>query len=98
MKDYKVSENQSFLDIAIQTSGGIASVFDLAVVNDLSITDDLTPGQSLQLVDLDNADVTAYYKSKNLVPATALTADDKLVAAELEGISYWAINVDFIVQ
>lgn len=98
MASVRVSSRQSLLDVAIQKSGSIVTVFDFAVENDLSITGNLTPGQALDLVDVNNIDVTAYYKSKNLVPATALTADDELVAAELEGISYWAINVDFIVQ
>lgn len=73
-------------------------VFDLALVNGLSVTDDLTPGQSLELVGESNKDVVNYYTARNLAPATALTTDDQLIAAELEGISYWAINVDFIVQ
>jgi len=98
MANFRLSENQSLLDVAVQTSGTLSAVFELALINGLSVTDDLMPGQSLELVDESNADVVNYYTARNLTPATALTADDKLVAAELEGISYWAINVDFIVQ
>ena len=98
MANYRVSENQSLLDISVQMSGGIESAFDLALANGLSITDDLAPGQSLTLVAAVDSDVVNYYLTRSLTPATALTTDDRLIAAELEGISYWAINVDFVVQ
>lgn len=94
----KISSRQSLLDVAIQQSGSILVAFELAVKNSLSITDDLIPCESISLVGVNNADIKAYYEAKNIVPATALTTDDQLIIAELEGISYWAINVDFVVQ
>ncbi|WP_461632734.1 hypothetical protein [Labilibaculum euxinus] len=98
MASVRVSRRQSLLDVAIQKSGSVLAAIDLAVKNGLSITDDLMPGESVNLVDVKNSDIKAYYEAKNIVPATAFTADDQLVAAELEGISYWVINVDFVIQ
>lgn len=93
-----VLDGQSLPDLAVQQAGSVEALFALAVVNDLSVTDDLTTGILLYQVDIVDKPISSYYKNNRLTPATALTDDDELVAAELEGISYWAINVDFIVQ
>ena len=44
-----------------------------------------------------NKDILAYYTAKNIQPATAFTKEDKQVLERLEGISIWAINLDFVV-
>ncbi len=72
MKRYSTSENQSFLDVAIQKSGSILAAFDLAVKNGLSVTDDLQPGQELELVDVNNSDLAEYWWRKKTVPATGV--------------------------
>jgi hypothetical protein len=92
--------NQSLLDIALQHTGSIESVFEFAEANSLNITDDVQAGKTLVLPTeaFSNKDILNYYTSKNLQPATAFSKEDEQVAKRLEGISIWAINLDFIVS
>ncbi|MGP1479310.1 MAG: hypothetical protein ACTTJI_06455 [Capnocytophaga sp.] len=91
--------NQSLLDLALQHTGSIEAVFELATVNTLSITDDVQAGKTLVLPAeaFSNKDILAYYTAKNLQPATAFSKEDEQVFERLEGISIWAINLDFVV-
>ncbi len=93
-----VLEGQTLIDLAIQQCGSIEALFALAKTNGLSTTEDLVVASEIDVVDQFDKPIAQYYDNNELTPATALTADDQLVAAELEGISYWSINVDFIVQ
>ena len=92
--------NQSLLDLALQHTGTIESVFELAEANNLNITDDVQAGTPLYLGEgLGVRDeILAYYTAKNLQPATAFSKEDEQVFERLEGISIWAINLDFIVS
>ena len=92
--------NQSLLDLALQHTGTIESVFELAEANNLNITDDVQAGTPLYLGEgLGVTDeILAYYTAKNLQPATAFSKEDEQVFERLEGISIWAINLDFIVS
>lgn len=98
MERITILDGQSLLDLAIQQAGSIDAVFALALANGLSVTNDLPAGGLVDTVDVSSKPIASYYANNALTPATALTTEDKLVAAELEGISYWAINVDFVVQ
>ena len=91
--------NQSLLDLALQHTGTIESVFEFAEANTLNITDDVVASKILALsVEVfTNKDILAYYTAKNLQPATAFTKEDEQVFERQEGISIWAINLDFIV-
>lgn len=92
--------NQSLLDLALQHTGTIESVFEFAEANTLNITDDVVVGNNLVLPAeaFTNKDILGYYTAKNLQPATAFTKEDEKVSKRLEGISIWAINLDFIVS
>ena len=94
-----VLHNQSLLDLALQHTGTTESIFELAEANALNITDDVVAGKTLALPDeaFTNKDILAYYIAKNLQPATAFSKEDEQVFERLEGISIWAINLDFIV-
>lgn len=95
-----VLHNQSLLDLALQHTGTIESVFEFAEANALNITDDVQAGTLLYLgegLGVRN-EILAYYTAKNLQPATAFTKEDEQVFERLEGISIWAINLDFIVS
>lgn len=94
MASVKVCNNQSLFDIAIQKCGSIEAAYDIAILNGLSITDELTAGQVLNLPTVVNSNIADYYESKGIAPATAVTAADLI----FEGIDYWGIDVDFIVQ
>ena len=93
--------NQSLLDLALQHTGTIESIFEFAEANALNITDEVQAGAPLTVPLLGkgarNGDILAYYTAKNLQPATAFSKEDEQVFERLEGISIWAINLDFIV-
>ena len=92
--------NQSLLDLALQHTGTIESVFEFAETNSLNITDDVQAGAPLYLgegLGVRN-EILSYYTAKNLQPATAFTKEDEQVFERLEGISIWAINLDFVVS
>ena len=94
-----VLHNQSLLDLALQHTGDIERIFELAVLNEKSVTDDMTAGASLLVeATTTNKDILAYYTAKNIQPATAFTKADEQVFERLEGISIWAINLDFVVS
>ena len=95
-----VLHNQSLLDLALQHTGTIESAFEIAEANALNITDDVVAGKALVLPaeSFTNKDILAYYTAKNLQPATAFSNEDVQVFERLEGISIWAINLDFIVS
>jgi hypothetical protein len=74
----KALQNQSLLDIAIQEFGSAEAAFDIALLNDLSITDELTAGQVLEIpffekMEFANRPIADYYKNRGLKPATALS-------------------------
>ena len=92
--------NQSLLDLALQHTGMIESIFELATANTLNITDDIVAGNSLMIppeVPL-NRDILAYYTAKGLQPATSLTQAEWQVFERVGGISIWAIGLDFVVK
>ena len=65
-------EGQSLLDVAVQTAGSVEAAIEMAAVNDLSITDDLTPAE-LRTTDVQNKAIASYYESNAIKPATAVT-------------------------
>jgi len=75
-----ILNNQTLLDIAIQEYGTIESVFELAMANNLSITDMLSAGQKLVLPEVSiigvpiskNVEILNYYKKNDIHPATAM--------------------------
>lgn len=91
---------QSLLDVVLQLTGSISSLVEVAHHNNISITDDLVPGQKINIprdVVVDN-EIRNYYTAKEIKPATGMSKEDRIVADKPEGISYWGINIDFEVQ
>ena len=86
--------------IALQSSGSISTLFDLALQNGRSITEDLPISLELQIKTVQsNKSVRNYYQTKGIVPATALTVATDSEAEECEGgIGCMQIEVDFIVS
>ena len=97
-----ILHNQSLLDFAIQHTGNAQNAFEIAMANGISISDDISSGSNLIIPDsvVMDVDIRNYYQSKAIQPATAITTSviDGEPETELEGISYWAIYDDFIVQ
>lgn len=100
LKEVKILNGQNIADIALQETGNFEGLFDLAVTNGISLTQEVAAGSSLS-VNTENINEAAYrqVKKENVIPAT----DFGFVLYEgsepiLEGIGYWAIGIDFIVS
>ena len=87
-----VGPSQTMPDIAIQYCGSIAAWPELAKLNGLSMTDQVTPGTSLILPEVVDKSIVSYFKEKGYKPATDFTYDN------LEGIDYWQVFNQFEVQ
>lgn len=77
-----ILQNQSLLDISIQEYGNLEGLYDLALTNNISVTDALMPGNVLDIPNIETKtpDIKRYYKNKDLHPATAITANKKITA------------------
>ncbi len=65
----KIQRGQSFLDKVIQLTGSVENAFEVAVQNDMSITDVREIGEEIRTNILTNKYVVQYLKNKQ--PATA---------------------------
>lgn len=94
--EIKVLDGQTLVDIAVQELGDASRVMEIAELNEINITDDLEAGQIIQ--------VPVYESSKRSIvnlfrdfcnrPACGITIQE----AKNEGIDFWAIENDFVVQ
>lgn len=95
-----VLHNQSLFDIAIQHTGIVENAFAIAQANNFSITTFLESGSKLVIpgtLEI-NKEVKGYYDAKKIQPATGTTDGTENGEELLEGISYWIINKNFVVQ
>jgi len=79
-------------DIAIQESGSLESVFELAQRADLSITDKLVAGTVLESPGAMDRRVMNYYSLNGIVPAT----DSGMLT--IGGIGYMGVAISFVVS
>jgi len=96
-----VLDGQNIVDIATQYCGSADAAFDIAILNGLSPTVDLTPGIELKLPSAFNKKIAEYYKTKALQPATNAiiqTGGGGGTPTDGEGIGYWAIEIDFVIN
>lgn len=94
----KILYGQTSLDMAIQELDDVERLFEIAIDNDISITDDLVPGTQLLVGDPDKSvrNIVQLFSDPANAPASA--DEEQLVNSRLEGIGYWKIENDFIVQ
>lgn len=92
--------NQSLLDVAIRHCGTVEAVLDIAILNNISVTGELIPGQVIELPNNDYGfqEVVNFFAANNIDPATALTQDDEALTEGNSGIGFWEIGNNFIVQ
>ena len=71
MRTIKLRSGQSLWDIALQELGNIEAAYDIAVLNDVSIADDVAAGTQLVIPETPkDPDMLNYYKKNNIQPAT----------------------------
>ena len=96
----EVLERQSLLDITIQQTGDLDAIFKIVEIEDISMTDDLTAGgDPIECNFINNKPVADYYRINHIRPATSITLDElNAITGRLEGIDYWIVEDDFVVQ
>jgi hypothetical protein len=72
MQKITVQNRQTIFDIAIQYCGDRETAFQIAEINDISLTEDFPAGLSLSVPEPINARVGNHYFVNNIVPATAM--------------------------
>lgn len=97
----KVKERQTMFDVALEYLGGAEGAFALAERNGRSITDPLPEGTLLryEAADVVSEKVVERYAQERVSPATDI--DDKELNTLLyggEGIGYWCVGKNFVVQ
>lgn len=92
MNSIKVKSGQTLPDIAIQYCDALSAWPDIAKMNGLALTSALTAGQSLVVPDPIDKRVVSYFNSGAYFPAAGE------VPSYGDGIGYWIIESDFIVQ
>lgn len=91
----KVLNRQSLLDIALQETGRVEEVINIALINDLRISDDIDEGIEILMPSVKDNVVYKYYKVNNICPATSILAGSKIVTG---GIGFMGVEMDLIVN
>lgn len=94
-KKILLDPGQNIIDIALQEYGDYTAIIDMATLNNVSITDDIAPATELLIGGEVKQKRVSNYFNINSKPATG--ASDKVYSLP-EGISVWAIGIDFEVQ
>lgn len=96
MQTITVRDRQSLLDLSVQYCGDVQNVFDIALTNELSITETeiLDTGMQLQIPPSLNKAVAEYFRTGYYFPATAEVVENTADG----GIEFWAVEVDFFVS
>jgi hypothetical protein len=89
----KVSDGQTLFDIAIRYCGDASEAIAIAILNGISITDDLVTAQPIDVLPTIDSDISGYYDNKGLCPATGITTPAESALIE-EGIEFWSIEYD----
>lgn len=91
--------NQTLLDIALQTAGSLEAVFELAILNGITVTENLTAGNKLfyGLTPI-NKTITKQYTEAGWKPASATSFANDIPDLDLQGVDYWNIGGNFIIQ
>ena len=99
MRTITILALQSLLDVAIQQTGKIENVLQIAIENNRSITDELVNQDKLLITNetINSSKVLQYFDSKQLKIATAITLQDTVQMPTI-GIGTMIIGNNFIVQ
>ena len=89
-----VKDRQTLLDVALETSGSVESVMELAILNGRSLTSELTDGEELISVGETESKVVERYRAEGVSPATEATVEDRM-SMPYAGIGLMAVGIDF---
>ncbi|MDM1550667.1 hypothetical protein [Empedobacter falsenii] len=92
----KVQQGQSFIDKTLELTGSVESLLEMAILNNVSITDDVSIGKEILGTQiLKNSIVEGL---TNELIATKITSEINQVIPEDLGIGKMAIESTFIVR
>ncbi|MGV0830335.1 hypothetical protein ACTS9C_16030 [Empedobacter brevis] len=96
----KILHNQTLLDIAIQQYGSATMAIDLAIENNLSLTDNNEVGTPLitETKDVETRLIAEYFQNKGLKPATQLTEEINVFVPSELGIGKMRVGSTFKVK
>lgn len=94
----QVKHNQSFLDVVLQSTGGFVDLFENAIENSKSISDEIIPGEFLNInTGVIDKDIYDFFLNKEIVPAFALSKND-VNQISPTGIGFMQIENNFKVS
>lgn len=96
MQSITVGNRQTLLDMAMQHAGSSEAAFAMCVQNDVPITKVYAAGTILPAPVIINEDVVTLYLTEKAKPASIISSPE--TDNIFEGIGYWYIEDDFIVQ
>ncbi len=94
MRTIKPRTNQTLFDAALQNFGSVEAAFKLGFLNDKALTDKVSGLSLITDQDVESQLVYALYTRENVSPAT----DEYIEPQAEEGIGYWLIGDEFIIQ
>lgn len=103
MKQVIAFDGQSFQDLSVQEYGTAEGLFGICDANGVEPDDLPNPGQVYKIPVFDGAvpEMVARIQKKGIVPNTLASGpdqDDIPPEDAPEGINYWGIEEDFVVQ
>lgn len=74
-----VLHNQSLLDFTLHHCGTLDGIMAMAIENNISITEMLSPGDQLNVPNeiAKESDIVEFYQNKKLIPATGFETMEK---------------------
>lgn len=77
-------EQQTLADIAVQHTGSVESLFEIARLNNIAVTD--SDNMAITIPPVVNKSVADFYRLNNYNPATLVEGLEKLMVTIIEGI------------
>lgn len=96
MQSIVTGSRQCLLDLAMEHAGDAEAAFNMSVQYNVPLTIKYDAGTVLPKPEVINENVVTLYKSEKAKPASILSADGE--GLNFEGIGYWFLEDDFIVQ
>lgn len=91
----KAQQGQSFIDMVYQETGSFEGIVEAAVLSGKSITEDIEIGEIILTEKVVNSSMKNILQKRK--PATGVSHTGNQTN-QLQGIDYWIIGTDFIVN
>jgi hypothetical protein len=98
MPAIKVEYGQTLVDLALQSCGDESRLFELADLNGIGVTDDLVPGNMMNVPEPETKKQRIANLLRDRKPASGVNPIPPGGELNEEGIEFWALEVDFIVS